>query len=336
MFQRHLCWVLLAAVSVAAGQPAWLNDGLFKWKSTGPLQGPAQRPDDPCVSVKDPSIVFHDGRWHLFTTIRSEKRTHQIEYSSFADWKDAESAPRHVLTINPGFFCAPQVFYFTPHKKWYLLHQDVDKAAQKLRPAFSTTETIGDPASWSAPQYLYDEHPSTVTRWIDFWIICDATKAHLFFTSNNGQMWRAETKLESFPKGWSLPQVVLRGDIFEASHTYKLKGLELYLTLIEAEAGPRRYFKAYVANSLDGEWKPLAASREKPFAGSANITFDGAPWAESISHGEMLRSGHDEHLEIDPAHLQFLYQGVLEQNAKGIKYGQIPWKLGLLEMMEPK
>jgi hypothetical protein len=62
------------------------------------------------------------------------------------------------------------------------------------------------------------------------------------------------------------------------------------------------------------------------------VTFDGAPWAESISHGELLRSGFGEHLEVDPEHLRFLYQGVLERDAKGIKYGQIPWRLGLLEM----
>jgi hypothetical protein len=242
-----------SAATAFASEPAWLSDGEFAWKSSGPLQSPAVR-DDRCLSVKDPSIVFDNGRWHLFTTVRGEKRSHQIEYSTFADWKDADSAPRHLLTFNPAYFCAPQVFYFTPHKKWYLLHQAADVSRTiKQQPAFSTTETIDDPASWSAPQFLYDETPANIKGWIDFWIICDDAKAHLFFTSNNGLMWRAETPLEKFPKGWSQPQVVLRGDIFEASHTYKLKGLDKYITLIEAQAGPRRYFKAYIAEKLDGE-----------------------------------------------------------------------------------
>jgi len=331
-----LC-VASAFITLAAhgGEPSWLTDGTFKWKSSGVLQSPAER-EDRCVSVKDPSIVHHNGRWHLFTTIRSEKRTHQIEYSSFADWKDAATAPRHLLTFNPGYFCAPQVFYFTPHKKWYLLHQAADKSRRiPQQPTISTTETIEDPTSWSAPQFLYDEHPANINVWLDFWIICDAKKAHLFFTSLNGQMLRAETSIDQFPKGWTQPEVVLRGDIFEASHTYKLKERDQYLTIIEAQAGPCRYFKAYIADKLDGVWKPLADTREKPFAGSANVTFDGNLWAESISHGELLRCGSDERLEIDPAHLQFLYQGVKEVDVKGKQYGKIPWRLGLLELSQP-
>src|SRR5204863_9963806 len=140
--------------------------------------------------------VFHEGRWHLFSTIRSKKRTHQIEYLSFEDWKKAEAAPRHILTFNSGYFCAPQVFCFTPHKKWYLLHQMSDPSRKpSLQPAVTTTEKLSDPSSWSKAQMLFKEHPKSVTAWIDFWIICDEAKAHLFFTSNNGLMWRSETPL---------------------------------------------------------------------------------------------------------------------------------------------
>ena len=145
-------------------------------------------------------------------------------------------------------------------------------------------------------------------------------------------MWRAETTLDQFPKGWSAPQVVLRDDIFEASHTYRLRGLDLYLTVIEAQAGLRRYYKAYVADRLDGEWKPLAASREKPFASATNVAFTGERWTESISHGELIRAGYDEQLELNPTRLQFLFQGVLDQDMKGKPYGLIPWRLGLLEL----
>ena len=34
------------------------------------------------------------------------------------------------------------------------------------------------------------------------------------------------------------------------------------------------------------------------------------PWTQDISHGEMIRAGTDQHLEVDPCHLQFLYQGL--------------------------
>jgi hypothetical protein len=36
-------------------------------------------------------------------------------------------------------------------------------------------------------------------------------------------------------------------------------------------------------------------------------------------------------LEVDPARMRFLFQGVLERDRDGKPYGQIPWKLGLLE-----
>jgi len=55
------------------------------------------------------------------------------------------------------------------------------------------------------------------------------------------------------------------------------------------------------------------------------------PWAESISHGELLRDGHDQRLEVDPARLRFLFQGVTDRDMKGKKYGEIPWRLGILE-----
>ena len=51
----------------------------------------------------------------------------------------------------------------------------------------------------------------------------------------------------------------------------------------------------------------------------------------SFSHGELLRSGHDEKLEVDPAELRFLFQGVSDAARKGKAYGDIPWQLGILE-----
>jgi len=306
----------------------------FEWTSSGPVVAPVTRPDDPCISVKDPTIVRFQDRWHLFCTIRSQKRSHQIEYLSFADWKDANAAPRHVLKLRDGYFCAPQVFWFSPHRKWYLIQQ-VSEPDRKpaLQPAFSTTSDIASPDSWSKPELLFKEHPDNVKGWIDFWVICDAAKAHLFFTSNDGRMWRAETKLSDFPFGWDLPRIVLTGDIFEASHTYRVKGLDKYLTVIEAQGeNGRRYYKAYVADRLDGEWRPIAATREQPFAGPGNANFVGERWTDSISHGELLRVGYDEKLEVDPANLQFLFQGVSDADRRGKKYGDIPWRLGLLTL----
>ncbi len=305
----------------------------FRWVTGDPVVGPARGRDDPCHAIKDPSVVFHGGRWHLFCTIRSRRRTHQIEYLSFADWANADRAERRILPLTDGYFCAPQVFYFTPQRRWYLIYQVSDRARRPaLQPACSTTADPTDPASWSRPRLLFETGPEGVERWIDFWVICDDDRAHLFFTSLDGRMWRADTTRARFPHGWGRPQVVLRDDLFEASHTYRLRGQDRYLTVVEAQgSGGRRYYKAYLADRLDGAWRPLAASRETPFAAPGNVRQTGRAWTDSFSHGELLRAGTDERLEVDPARLRFLFQGVSDRERQGRPYGEIPWRLGLLE-----
>src|SRR5207245_4719544 len=109
----------LAAESPASAMPRLLA-GDFHWTATGPLVTPVPRTNDFCYSIKDPSIVRLDDRWHLFATIRSQKRSHQLEYLSFDEWSRANGAPRHILDITNGYFCAPQIFYFTPQQRWYL------------------------------------------------------------------------------------------------------------------------------------------------------------------------------------------------------------------------
>ncbi len=312
-----------------------LLQGRFHWVASQPLIAPATRPADPCHAIKDPSVVHYGGRWHVFCTIRSQKRTHQIEYLSFTNWKEADKAKRFILDVGVNYFCAPQVFYFAPQKKWYMIYQAADDSWQpKYQPAFSTTDDIADPISWSNAQ-PFGAHKGDAKAWLDFWIICDLNSAYLFFTSLDGHMWRATTSLADFPHGWSEPRIALTGDVFEASHTYCLQGLGKYLTLIEAENRAdhnRRYYKAYLADRLDGPWKPLAATKEKPFASPVNVKDSGRHWTDSFSHGELLRSGYDQNLEVDPHHLRFLFQGVTDNQRVGRKYGQIPWRLGLLEL----
>ena len=306
--------------------------GRFNWKVSEPLVSPLQRAGDTTYSIKDPTIVRYKGRWHLFCTIRGKNRSHQIEYISFDRWKNVDKAERHLLTISEQYFCAPQVFYFEPHKKWYLIYQASDKSRKpSLQPAYSTTDDITRPKSWSKPTLLFSQHPDNVKMWIDFWVICDDIKAHLFFTSLGGKMWRAETKLKDFPEGWNRPSVVLKGDIFEAGHTYYVKGIEKFLTVIEAQDQPRRYYKAYIADRLDGQWKPLAATKQKPFASPVNTTHIGIHWTDSFSHGELIRDGYNQRLEVNFAEIKFLFQGVRDEDKEGKRYGQIPWKLGILQ-----
>ena len=341
-FSRLFAWLAPLALGItsianALGVEDPFVTGNFHWRASAPLVdvGPGRNADDPHVALKDPSIVFHDGRWHLFTTLRMKSGRVTMEYENFADWSEANAAPRTVIDLHDQYNCAPQVFYFTPHKRWYLIYQFVDRARfEGMQPCFSTTENLADPHSWTKPQPMVENAPPR-TKWIDFWVICDAQKAHLFYTSNDGHMWRRETRLADFPHAWSEPQLAIQGDIFEASHTYKLKGREQYLTMVEAQVPGRRCYKAYLADRLEGPWRGLADTLQKPFAARENIEPpSGQDWAASISHGELLRGGEDERLEIDPTHLRFLFQGVKEEEYRGRKYGEIPWRLGILDLVE--
>lgn len=330
-------WVGPSALFLAAWLSTTQPDALppappFQWRISAPLLAPAERPDDPCRSVKDPSVVYAEGRWHVFCTIRSEKRTHQIEYFTFVDWEHTAEAKRTILTMHGGYFCAPEVFYFEPHGKWYLICQASDAAwAPEYQAAYSTTTDITDPASWS-PLKPLGHRLADGKSGLDFWVTCDASRAYLFFTTLDGRMWREETALAEFPGGWGEPAPAIEGDIFEASHTYRLEGQERYLTLVEAQNGDGwRYYKAYTAESLAGTWEPLAAERDSAFASMANTTPTGERWTDSISHGELLRSGADQTLTVDPTRLRFVFQGVTEAARAGKQYGEIPWRLGLLE-----
>ena len=315
----------------AAGAIDDVLAGRFDWQMSGPLVGPATSTEDLDYSIKDPSVVFHEGRWHLFCTVRGQKRSHQTEYLSFPDWDSTGAAQRRMLTMHAGFFCAPQVFYFAPHGRWYLICQASDETWDpKYGAAYSTTDDIADPSSWS-PLKPLGARPADGKAGLDFWVICDDAKAHLFFTTLDGRMWREETALADFPTGWSEPALAIQGDVFEASHTYRLKGLTKYLTLIEAQGGHGwRYFKAYLADRLEGPWHPLADTRDHAFASMANALAPEVRWSDCISHGELLRTGVDQRLEVDPADLRFLFQGVLDRDRDGKQYGEIPWRLGLL------
>jgi hypothetical protein len=119
--------------------------------------------------------------------------------------------------------------------------------------------------------------------------------------------------------------------------TYKVKGADLYLTLVEAIGPGPRYYRAWTSDRLNGEWKPIpeATTFEKPFAGINNVAFDDGvtPWTRDISHGELIRDGYDETLTIDPHNLQLLYQG--RDPASGGRYELLPYRLGLLKLAAP-
>jgi hypothetical protein len=326
--------VAMSFLSAAADEPAAENLVIPKaWEYTAPLVSPEIRETLPSHAQKDPTIVFHDGRWHLFMTVKLPNRS-AIEYCSFERWEDANASPRTLLAVSDSdYFCAPQVFYFTPHQQWYLVYQMGVPTSKKMWVAYSTTTEIADPTSWTPAKPMLDggpDDPRTVGG-LDYWIICDEERAYLFYTSLNGKMWRLWTDLDDFPSGFGHCEVALNAKIFEASHTYRIKGTNKYLTVIEENG--RRFYKAYLADRLDGAWRPIADTPEQPFAGWTNVQpAEGVEaWTDNISHGELIRDSHDQTLTIDPANWQFLFQGMFDRDKAKKGYGQFQWRLGLLK-----
>jgi hypothetical protein len=265
-------------------------------------------------------------------TVKLPDRT-ATEYCAFDHWEAADKAPRTILELSSSkYSCAPQVFYFAPHKKWYLVYQMGVPGAKKMWVAYSTTATLADPTSWTQAQPILDggDRDPRKEGGLDYWVICDEQWAYLFFTSLNGKLWRMRTKLEDFPKGFDHCEIALQASIFEASHTYRLKGTGQYVTIVEENG--RRFYKAYVADRLDGQWMPLADTEQKPFAGWTNIrpARDVEPWTDNVSHGELIRDSNDQTMTVDPDKLRFVIQGMLEKEKAGKKYGQFPWRIGIL------
>ncbi len=311
----------------------------FRWKSSGPLVSAISDENHKLVSIKDPTVVYYNKAWHVYATVADTRGNWNMVYLTFTDWAKAGEARQYYMDSNKylrGYHCAPQVFYFTPQKKWYLIYQSQP-------PTYSTADEIGPPENWSRPQYFYRPLPKGIpSLWIDYWVICDDKNAYMFSSGDDGKFYRCQTRIEDFPEGFGQVTVVMqkpRFDLFEGSCVYKIKGADKYLALIECIGKTGlRYYKAFLADKLDGEWTPLADTESKPFAGRANVTFGkDKPWTRDISHGELLRDGYDQTLTIDPKNLRFLYQGlgISQEQASKLDYSQLPWQLGLLTQIAP-
>jgi len=159
-----------ATVTVSADAPKLPFATPLQWKSTDILIKPISDETHNIVSVKDPTIVRYDNKWHIYATTANTRGNWSIVYLSFSDWADAADAKPYYIDNNPklrGYHCAPQVFYFTPHKKWYLIYQSQP-------PQYSTADDLSKPETWTKPENFFDTKPASAPRlWIDYWMICD-------------------------------------------------------------------------------------------------------------------------------------------------------------------
>jgi endo-1,4-beta-xylanase len=326
----------LTAVGATATSTSAALPTSFRWSSTNVVISPKSDATHNLVSIKDPTVVRFNNRWLVYASTVNTNQNYSLVYTSFADFSQAASAPQFYLNNNPnignGYRAAPQLFFFAPQNKWYLVYQTGP-------PSFSTANDPTQPNTWTAPRNFFAGEPPIVTQnkgsgqWIDFWVICGSVNCYLFFSDDNGHLYRARTSIANFPNGFGDPVIVMsdsnRFALFEASNVYKIKGQQAYLLVVEAIGSDgKRYFRSWTTDRLDGAWSPLANTEANPFARSTNTTFTGTAWTRDISHGEMIRSGIDQTLEIDPCHLQYLYQG-MNPSATG-PYNLLPWRLGLL------
>jgi O-glycosyl hydrolase len=305
----------------------------YSWTSTGPLISAQSDSTHSMIAVKDPSAVYYNGQWNVYATDVSSAGNYNMEYLHFTDWSQASAATPYFMDNTSGFsgyHTAPQVFYFTPQSKWYLIFQSP-------QPQYSTNSDLTKPGNWTTPTNFFASQPSSVSNWIDFWVICDSTNCYLFFTGDNGNFYRSSTPIGNFPNGFNTPEIIAQDtsniyNLFEADNVYSVKGTGQYLANIEAiGSNGDRYFRAFTASSLGGAWTALGNTDTyaTPFLGMDNVTFasGASTWTNDFSSGGLLTS-YDQTDTVDPNNLQFLYQGV-NPASKSVSYALIPWQLGL-------
>jgi hypothetical protein len=269
------------------------------------------------VSVKDPTIVQNNGTYHVFATVYNT--AYRSIYLNFTDFNQAGAANHVNFAPGGSPTVAPQVFYFAPQNRWYNITQWGGR--------YSTNTDINNVNGWSSLQPLLSGEPSNS---LDFWVICNDTHCYLFFSRDDGVLYLSKTTIGNFPNfsGYTTVMSGAQNVLFEAVNVYKLQGLNKYLLLVEGwQSGPR-FFRSWTSSSLDGPWTAHRTSESAPFAGTNNVSFPGGRWTNDISHGEMVRAGNDQRMEINACNMRYLYQG-RDPNAGG-DYNLLPYRLGLL------
>lgn len=317
------------------------------------------------LSVKDPTIVYYDSAFHLFYTGKATYETRDrlgylskngsgLGYVAAPTLEKLGNARRYDLgKITGAVIVAPQVFFFEPQKLWYIVAHTVVDGKPDLMPVYLTNPDITDVHGWNGPHEL-KTRKSNNGFWIDFWVICDDEKAHLFYTDHAGSMFRLACPIESFPEGYAgvMEETVLtvRGEnetgrwrMHEASHIYYVKKYDHYLNIMEAVYphptrrnywdSRNRFMFAMVAKKLEGPWYRVEEG-ENEFLGDPQNLYatDGRRSVyDQVSHPELIRSGYDQRLEIEDYRLQLLFQA-FDADAVGPEYdyNYLPWELVLM------
>ncbi|MEN8139217.1 MAG: non-reducing end alpha-L-arabinofuranosidase family hydrolase [Bacteroidota bacterium] len=336
-----------------------------KWTVSNPVftKGKEGTMDD--ASVKDPTIVFYNGKYHLFYTtkaLRKNKHLHEhitingsgLGYVAAPTIEELNTAKRHNMNeINEYEIVAPQVFYFEPQKLWYIVAHTLVEGRPDLMPIYMTNPNIEDVNGWAKPK-PFNLKKMNDGFWIDFWVITDEEKAHLFYTDHEGSMFRFETALQDFPNGFNRKEetvLTIRGEdekgiwrMHEASHIYYVKKEKKYLALLEC-VRPHplnqdywdsrvRFHVAVVADKLEGPWERVETENNDFMGDPDNLYYeDGTKCVyDNVSHPELIRGGYDSKLEIEDYNLQMLIQSFdAEKVPDNYDYNDLPYELAIMK-----
>ncbi len=302
----------------------------FSWTSSGSLAEPQSPPNHDFVSLKDFTIVRAGDRYAVYATAFDSTASWTGVYIGISDLSELGSATQTWLGNRATV--APQLMYFTPKDIWVLTYQWGFQ--------YATSTDPHDPDSWSQGSSLLSGNPTTGhggTGPIDQTVICDTTDCYIFFAGDNGRIYRGSMPIDDFPAAFTNTAQIMQDTtarLFEGVEVYSIEGSDEYLMIVEAMGAGGRYFRAFTADDLGGTFTamPQASSEDSPFAGKANVTFEGSAWTNDISHGDIVREDPSEKKPIDPCNLQMLYQG--RNPAINVDYGLLPYRPGLLTLMQ--
>jgi endo-1,4-beta-xylanase len=360
-YREFRFFVALSLLGLATSQPhASEMVNYEKWIVSPPILAPSSAQSFDNVAVKDPSIVFADGKYHLFyTSKRSVSSGKEVKYDLGLGYvcaptlEELSKSKRHDLSkILDADIIAPQVFYFEPQQRWYMIaHKRNPGKKPNLLPIYLTNPNIDNVNEWSAPKTLKTGKTDD-SFWIDFWIICDGDNAHLFYADQRGSILRMTCPIDSFPHGFAAETtaVTLRGEddvaswiAFEAEHVYHVKNPDTYLMIVEGgyykESKKRygdarkRFMLGLVADDLAGPWKRIEKDANDFFAHASRLfTEDGGRSTYSqVSHPELIRSDCNQKLEIESFNIQMLFQSFdASATPDDYNYNELPWELSVM------
>ena len=280
----------------------------LQWAMSSPLFRLAKTSSDEPATLLDPCVVRHEGKWHLFAGGPAG-----TVYYPLDDFKADGPIVRGKKLSFTGGGGVPQVYFHRASKKWHLVGQmsfKDDEGKMRFAPCLSTNDAVDNPDGWSKLTRMevalpVDEQGKTA-GWMDFYVIFDDAKAHMFATSG-GKLWRMETKAADFPQGWSKPVIALKANIVYASHTYRQeteKGTRFLTTITSSAQDPttkknKQFQVSFTAEKLEGAWTPELVKWDNPFVGFGNAKIADERWSREIIHGEPLRQGSDERMILE-------------------------------------